>query len=174
MYISNVHICGCLSHCCHLIAPMTQTATRWIERAGAPWTYLGKLLKCCERRFQGNGADHHVSSAEEAGNDWVTNRWVNRKRALWWGRLNYGKQTEIVKFKVKAREVFRGEEKNNGASVKTTDKVGDFSSTIFKTLCNSFPKRDSCAKLESGSVGIYCHLSSKTPYSKSWHCLFSF
>lgn len=49
---------------------------------------------------------------------------------------------------MKAREVFKGVENNNGVSVKTTDKVSNFSSTIFKALHNSFTKRDTCAKLE--------------------------
>jgi len=64
-------------------------------------------------------------------------------------RLNKGKQAQVFKLKVGAREVFRGMEQNNDVSVKTTDKVGKFSSTIFKALHNSFTKRDTCAKLES-------------------------
>jgi len=46
-------------------------------------TYLGTVLKCHERGFQGNSAGHRVSSVEEAENDLITKRWENYERALW-------------------------------------------------------------------------------------------
>lgn len=137
--ISPAHSCGCITDCCHLIVLTTQTAVTWPERAWALWTCLGKLLKCCGRTFQGNGGDHRATSAEEAGNDWITKTWVTYKRALWWRMLNYGKPTEGFQLKMKAK-VFRRVEKNNSVpTIKTTDQLISFSSTISRHFIKILP-----------------------------------
>lgn len=66
---------------------------------------------------------------------------------------------------MKGAEIFRMEKKT-GVSVKTTDKVGVFSSNVFTALHNSFTKRDAWAKLECES---WEHPSSKSPRGTSCH-----
>lgn len=70
-----------------------------------------------------------------------------------------------LEFKVKVVEIFRVENKT-GVSVKTTDKVGVFSSSVFTALHNSFTKRDDWAKLDCES---WEHPSSKSPRGTSCH-----
>lgn len=60
-----------------------ETARGLRGRAAVMQTYLGTVLKCRERGFQGNSAGHRVSSVEEAENDLITKRWENYERALW-------------------------------------------------------------------------------------------
>lgn len=71
--------------------------------------YLGTLLKCCEREFQGNSAGHCVSSVEEAENDLITEKMGKLEKGI---VVKEESRQNCLMLQMKALEILRTENKN--------------------------------------------------------------